>query len=72
MVTVPSTFTLVYFTGDFGGPRCCTTQPFATPGALTKALHHREQSDPLAFQWIEDTYEVGQFHPTRPSVTRDL
>eukprot|EP00434_Breviolum_minutum_P005089 symbB.v1.2.004488.t1/scaffold254.1/size251309/11 len=29
-------------------------------GALTKALHHREQSDPLAFQWIEDTYEVVQ------------
>ena len=64
-----------YFTGDFGGPRCCTTQPFcdAKPGALTKALHHREQSDPLAFQWIEDTYEArGTVPPTRPSVTRDL
>ena len=32
----------------------------ASPGALTKALHHREQSDPLAFQWIEDTYKVGK------------
>ena len=46
---------------------------FATqkPGALTKALHHREQSDPLAFQWIEDTYEARGTVPPHQTVSHE-